>query len=350
MQHGHIRARTRVFVGQPAEGKKESNQASEDREGREDVIEVQISEDEETATQRSDSATMSLSRKELRLAEQERKAREAAILKERRHKVSELKKMKALKKKEAKRLAEAERRLAKEELKTKLKIEELELKKHRHEAEREIAVLRRKEKEAKAAAEEEMRREKAMAREVRKENRTIVRESDKEEKQLAKDLKQQRKTDSKWKRKYASARMGYLADGHPRVPRFSDESEVSRRPPSPALPEFAMMSNEYVPYVIESPLPEDMLNDPSILSEIVIELEPHRIVSGMIDTRVTVPEEKVEHFELDENRTTVLRPEEILIFFETDSGGNRETNAVIPFSPATPANTTIESSATFKKE
>lgn len=151
-------------------------------------------------------------------------------------------------------------------------------------------------------------------------------------------------------RRGPSLRDGYLAVDVPPSLRFSDVDPVNSRPPSPALPEFNFVSNEYVPYLIEDALPEDAMNDASLLSEIVIELEPHEIVSGVIDTRRTVQEELVEHFDLEEQRNTVLRPEEVLIFFETDSNLSG-SGAMVPFSPATPTtNTTIKSSATLKKE
>ncbi|MDQ8201580.1 hypothetical protein [Pelagicoccus sp. SDUM812003] len=142
---------------------------------------------------------------------------------------------------------------------------------------------------------------------------------------------------------------GYLAFGPPKALRFSDADEVNRRPPSPALPEFSFSSEEYFPYLVETPLEEGAFGDASMLSELVIELEPHTVVSGKIDTRRIVEEETVESFDLEEQRSTVLRPEEVLIFFETD-GSMTETNAVIPFSPATPNNQTPKSSAKLIKE
>lgn len=144
-------------------------------------------------------------------------------------------------------------------------------------------------------------------------------------------------------------RAGYLAFGPPRPMRFSDASALDERTPSPALPEFTMMSRQYEPYLIESPLPEDARNDPTMLSEVVVDLSPHTVVSGVIDTSRKDMEEKVEHFDLEENRTTVLRPADVLRYFETD-GVNYETKVLIPFSPATPATETIDSSATYKIE
>lgn len=142
---------------------------------------------------------------------------------------------------------------------------------------------------------------------------------------------------------------GYLAYGQPNPLRFADVDAKNTRPPSPALPEFSFGRNDYVPYLIEEPLPEDAMNDPSMLSEVVIELEPHSVVSGKIDTRRVTQEDRVEHFNLEEQRTTVLRPEEVLIFFE-NNGHTTESGAVIPFSPATPSAETIKSSAKLTKE
>lgn len=150
--------------------------------------------------------------------------------------------------------------------------------------------------------------------------------------------------------KEPTLRDGYLAFAAPPSLRFSDLDPEHSRPPSPALPEFNMVSNEYLPYLIESALPEDAMRDNAMLSEIVIELERHNVISGKIDTRRVVKEELVEHFDLDEQRTTVLRPEEVLIYFETDTNVGR-AGTMVPFSPATP-NTpqSVKSSANLKKE
>lgn len=143
---------------------------------------------------------------------------------------------------------------------------------------------------------------------------------------------------------------GYLVMGGAPSVRFSDLDPVAARPPAPALPEFSYVASEYDPYLIETALPEDAKRDNSMLAEVVIDLEPHEIVSGKIDTRVKVQEERVEDFSLDEQRTSVLRPEEVLIFFETDTANSNSAKAIVPFSPAQPTtDTTIKSSATLKK-
>ncbi|MBD5781411.1 hypothetical protein IEN85_18060 [Pelagicoccus sp. NFK12] len=150
-------------------------------------------------------------------------------------------------------------------------------------------------------------------------------------------------------RKKPSLKDGYLTVDLPPALRFSDADPVNARPPSPALPEFNFVSHEYVPYLLETHLTEDELQEAAMLSEIVIEMEPHEVVSGKIKTRSTSHEELVEHFDLEEQRSTVLRPEEVLIFFETDTHAGR-AGAMVPFNPATPNTTTIKSSATLKKE
>ena len=111
-----------------------------------------------------------------------------------------------------------------------------------------------------------------------------------------------------------------------------------------------MLSNEYLPYLLEQPLPEDALNDPSFLRDIVIEMEPYTVVSGMIETHRPEREETMEQIEMEDGRSPIVRPEEVLIFFETDSGPRGKVNAVIPFAPASPTTTTIESSAEYIKE
>lgn len=155
------------------------------------------------------------------------------------------------------------------------------------------------------------------------------------------------------RKKGPTLRDGYLAVDVPPALRFSDVDPVNDRPPSPALPEFNFVASEYLPYLIESELSADALNAAAMLSEIVIELAPHEIVSGKIETRVNVQDEVVEHFNLDEQKTTVLRPEEVLIFFETDTNVGR-TKTIVPFSPATPSTvpsgSNTKSSATLIKE
>lgn len=144
---------------------------------------------------------------------------------------------------------------------------------------------------------------------------------------------------------------GYLVMGGPPSVRFSDFHSVVARPPAPALPEFSYEPGEDPPYLIESALPEEERQDNSRLAEVVVELEPHEVVSGKIETKVRAREDHVEDFSIDEQRTTVLKPEEVLIFFESDSVNSNSARAIVPFSPAQPTTeTSVESSATLKKK
>ena len=148
---------------------------------------------------------------------------------------------------------------------------------------------------------------------------------------------------------FRDGHVGYLADGPPVGLRFAESESVGSRPASPALPEFLFATGGYEPYLLESPLDSNPMNNPELLSQIVIDLEPHQVLSGVIDTRRQTLEPKVEHFELEESRPTILRPEEVLIYFETDNGGDR-TRTIIPFAPATPLQESPKSSARFRKE
>ena len=147
---------------------------------------------------------------------------------------------------------------------------------------------------------------------------------------------------------FKAKHVGYLAYAPPSALRFSDAEEVNRRPPSPALPEFSYQPREYVPYLTEVAF-EEGDEGYEETSEIVIDLPPHSVVSGVIDTTRLNQKEQVEQFMLDETRETILRPEEILIFFENDAGRSDPT-IVVPFLPATPSIETIKSSATLKVE
>lgn len=143
---------------------------------------------------------------------------------------------------------------------------------------------------------------------------------------------------------------GYLVMGGATPLRFSDVDPVDSRPPAPALPEFSFSSNGYDPYLLETALPEDAMNDNSLLSEIVIELEPHEIVSGKIDTRIMTQQDSVETFSVDDKSSSVLRPEEILIYFEKDTASGK-TGVMVPFEPSKgTADPVMKSSATLKKE
>lgn len=143
-------------------------------------------------------------------------------------------------------------------------------------------------------------------------------------------------------------RDGYLAEGPPPPLRFSDEDLGNVRAPLPALPEFALVSAQYYPYVVESPLPES-LGGVSRYAEVIVDFEPRAFVSGIIDTESTADTTIVESLTLEDSGAAMLRPEEVLIFFESD-GRRTKTNAIIPFSPASPSEATIRSSAEYIKE
>ena len=144
---------------------------------------------------------------------------------------------------------------------------------------------------------------------------------------------------------------GYLYDVGPVNLRFSDEKATEKRPPSPALPEFTMLSNEYDPYLLEMPLPEDEIASRELLAEVTIEMDPHVVVSGMIDTRSYEREVDIDRLDLEEESRKVLRPEEVLIFFEAESK-NSDKTIVLPFSPAIPNSSPdpIPSRATINRE
>lgn len=139
---------------------------------------------------------------------------------------------------------------------------------------------------------------------------------------------------------------GYLSSQGPVAMRFSDEEATKQRPPSPALPEFTVMANESDPYLIERPLPEDTIRARERLSEVVLELEPHSILSGKIEKDSGYDSQAPEALNIQESRGGALRSDEVLIFFEAGSEGN-EANVLIPFSPALPSEKTVESSAKY---
>lgn len=146
-------------------------------------------------------------------------------------------------------------------------------------------------------------------------------------------------------------RDGYLHDVGPVNLRFSDEKATEKRPPSPALPEFTMISNEYDPYMLEMPLPEDEIAHRELLSEVTIEMDQHLVLSGMIDIHSEEKEVDIDRLDLTEQERKVLRPEEVLIFFEAESK-NSDKTIVLPFSPAVPSSSPdpIPSRTTINRE
>ena len=144
---------------------------------------------------------------------------------------------------------------------------------------------------------------------------------------------------------------GYLHDTGPIALRFSDEEIAGKRPPSPALPEFNMLSHDYEPYLIETPLPEDELANRELLAEVTVELEPHVVLSGVIDVKPEETASEMDRLELDDDTRKTLRPEEVLIFFEADSNSGDDRKVVVPFSPALPSDapqSPVESKATYE--
>ncbi len=149
-------------------------------------------------------------------------------------------------------------------------------------------------------------------------------------------------------RKKAKPAFGYLISSGPAPIRFSDEKKLTNRTPSPALPEFSLMSIDYDPYLIESPLPEDEKNGNSVYADVVIEMEPVKIVSGDIDYDKGERVEDIADVAIEEERASVVRAEDVLIFFESKSSSGR-TGALIPFSPAPPASSPpAKSKATYQ--
>ncbi len=141
----------------------------------------------------------------------------------------------------------------------------------------------------------------------------------------------------------------YLPRAGPAPMRFSDEVGISSAAPSPALPEFSLLSIDYDPYLIETPLTKEDRMDNSVYADVVIDLQPVTIVSGEIEYDRGDAIEDVSNVTIEEERAQVVRAEDVLIFFESKSSSGK-TRALIPFSPAQPTKTApIKSSATYKQ-
>lgn len=143
---------------------------------------------------------------------------------------------------------------------------------------------------------------------------------------------------------------GYLAYRAPPPLRFSDDSSLTRNFPSSALPEFSMVARGSGSLVVETQLSGDEARKQALLNQIVVELEPHTIVSGKIDTTIPSELEERDRLLIEEAEGPVVRPEEVLIFFENKrDGGNART--IIPFSPAIPSdNSPSKSGATYNRK
>ncbi|MEM9161304.1 MAG: hypothetical protein AAGB46_19840 [Verrucomicrobiota bacterium] len=144
---------------------------------------------------------------------------------------------------------------------------------------------------------------------------------------------------------------GYLIDAAPVAIRFSDADEENKRVPMPALPEYSILSNRYIPYLIEEPLPEDERVKKGLLSAIIVDMAEHEVVSGAIDFSSGGDDYHTEELILEEDKSTILRPEEVLIFFEGDilgSGSGSSPDILVPFNPATAGPQTIQSRSSAK--
>ncbi len=129
---------------------------------------------------------------------------------------------------------------------------------------------------------------------------------------------------------------GYLAFRAPPPLRFSDDISLTKRPPSPALPEFSVLAPGKGSLTVETHLNDEEARKLALMNQVVFELEPHTIISGNIDT--TIPREVEEHDRLliEEPEESIIRPEEVLIFFENKRDGSN-TRTIVPFSPAQPS-------------
>jgi len=128
---------------------------------------------------------------------------------------------------------------------------------------------------------------------------------------------------------------GYLAYATPPPLRFSDSDALAKRASSPALPEFSFVAPGSGTEIIGSELSEETARRNQIRNQIVVELDPYTIVSGRIDTTIPRRNQERDLIMDDEFEEPVVRPEEVLIFFENErEGGNART--IVPFSPALP--------------
>ncbi|MDG2255909.1 MAG: hypothetical protein P8L49_13220 [Opitutaceae bacterium] len=143
---------------------------------------------------------------------------------------------------------------------------------------------------------------------------------------------------------------GYLAYNEPLPLRFSNEYILSDQSLSPALPELTMINASQEPLIVETRLSEQEIHRNELLRQVIVKMDPYTIVSGGIDTRIPRPNIAGPRFEMEESSDTVVRPDEVLIFFENQRGeGSRRT--IVPFSPALPAQQSpIDSKAGYRIE
>ena len=128
---------------------------------------------------------------------------------------------------------------------------------------------------------------------------------------------------------------GYLAYAVPPPLRFSDSDALAKRAPSPALPEFSLLVPRRGTEVFESELSTETARRNQIRNQIVVELDPYTVVSGRIDTSIPRQGQDRGLIMGDEFEEPVVRPEEVLIFFENEREGG-DVRTIVPFSPALP--------------
>ncbi|MEC7906652.1 MAG: hypothetical protein VYC82_05465 [Verrucomicrobiota bacterium] len=128
---------------------------------------------------------------------------------------------------------------------------------------------------------------------------------------------------------------GYLAYAKPPPLRFSDSDALAKRASSPALPEFSMVAPGGGTEVFESELSIETARRNQIRNQIVVELDPYSVVSGRVNTSIPRQGQDRELIMGDEFEEPVVRPEEVLIFFENEREGG-DVRTIVPFSPALP--------------
>lgn len=142
---------------------------------------------------------------------------------------------------------------------------------------------------------------------------------------------------------------GYLAFRAPPPLRFSDDPSLAKRPPALALPEFSILAPGRGSPMVETRLTEEEARKLALMNQIVVELEPYTIMSGNINTTIPREIDEAERLLIEESNDPVVRPEEVLIFFENGGEGDN-TRTIVPFSPALPSqNPPKRSGATYNR-
>ncbi|MCH6255242.1 hypothetical protein MLD52_01695 [Puniceicoccaceae bacterium K14] len=202
------------------------------------------------------------------------------------------------------------------------------------------------------------------------EERARKRKANEEKAKLAKEIWRSKKIEAKKSRKGLVQRVsgfvthhlsfglsdnrarfsGYLYNKQPAGLRFAESVDKNKRVPSPALPEFSLLSHDHESYLLETPLSEEELRDNSFYSEVIVEMEPHILISGNIEYGSDNLEmTESERLTMEEEREAILKPEDVLIFFEAESRSGNSTSVVVPFSPSSIENSEpIKSSATYQ--